>query len=155
MFDSQAFKIEMHQAVANRPRGNGLAERSKQSILQRLRTHRIFGNSERDVDLFFAEIQFNNLMSMSFLLSPFGIDESRTPNFPLEFPRITLHAHECSTLNDYMHRVKCSFHSVRTELAKETQRQLHIVLQMDKNVRLPEVREEWWVVVPNSRQPCA
>ena len=53
----------MHQTVANRPRGNGLAERSNQSILQRLRTHGIFGNNEWDVDLLFAEIQFNNLTS--------------------------------------------------------------------------------------------
>ena len=53
LFESQAwkelaqrFKMEMHQTVANRPRGNGLAERSNQSILQRLRTHGIFGNNE-------------------------------------------------------------------------------------------------------------
>ena len=51
--------------LANRPRGNGLAERSNQSILQRLRTHGIFGNNEWDVDLLFAEIQFNNLTSNS------------------------------------------------------------------------------------------
>ena len=48
---AQRFKIEMHQTVANRPRGNGLAERSNQSILQRLRTHVIFGNNEWDVNL--------------------------------------------------------------------------------------------------------
>ena len=36
---AQRFKIEMRETVANRPRGNGLAERSNQSILQRLRTH--------------------------------------------------------------------------------------------------------------------
>ena len=50
------FKIEMHQIVANRLRGNGLAERSNQSILQQLRTHGIFGNKEWDVNLLFAEI---------------------------------------------------------------------------------------------------
>ena len=43
---AQRFKIEMHQTVANRPRGNGLAERSNQSILQCPRTHGIFGNNE-------------------------------------------------------------------------------------------------------------
>ena len=46
LFESQAwkelaqlFKIEMHQTVANRRRGKGLAERSNRSILQRLHTH--------------------------------------------------------------------------------------------------------------------
>ena len=53
---SAGFKIEMHQTVANRPPGNGLAERRNQSILQRLLTHGIFGNNEWDVDLLFAEI---------------------------------------------------------------------------------------------------
>ena len=33
---AQGFKIEMLQTVANRPRGNGLTERSSQSTLQRL-----------------------------------------------------------------------------------------------------------------------
>ena len=99
---AQHFKIEMHQTVANRPRGNGVAERSKPSILQRLRTHGIFGNNEWHVDLLFAEIQFNNLTSNSLRLSPFEIDEGRTPHFPLHFPRMTSHAHEPSTVNDYM-----------------------------------------------------
>ena len=67
--------------------GNGLAERSNQSILQRLRTHGIFGNNEWDVDLLFAEIQFNNLTSSSLRLSPFEIHEGRTPHFTLDFPR--------------------------------------------------------------------
>ena len=62
---AQRFNIEMHQTVANHPRGNGLAECSSQSILQRLRTHSIFGNNEWDVNLVFAEIQFNNLTSNS------------------------------------------------------------------------------------------
>ena len=101
---AQRFKIEMHQTVANRPRGNGLAERSNQSILQRLRTHGIFGNNEWDVDLLFAEIQFNNLTSNSLRLSPFEIDEGRTPHFQLDLPRMTSHAHEPSTVNDYMRR---------------------------------------------------
>ena len=84
---AQRFKIEMHQTVANRPRGNGLAERSNQSILRRLRTHGIFGNNEWDVDLLFAKIQFSDLTSNSLRLSPFEIDEGRTPHFPLDFPR--------------------------------------------------------------------
>ena len=83
---AQRFKIKMHQTVANHPRGNDLAERSTQSILQRLRTHGIFGNNEWDVDLLFAEIQFNNLTSNSLPLSPFEIDEGRTPHSPLAFP---------------------------------------------------------------------
>ena len=52
LFQSQAwkelahrYKIEVHQKVANRPRGNGLAEGGNQLILQRLRTNGIFGNS--------------------------------------------------------------------------------------------------------------
>ena len=72
MFESQVFKelacrskIQMHQTVAHRPRGNSLAERCNQSILQRLRTHGIFGNTEWDVRLVFADIQFNNLTSSS------------------------------------------------------------------------------------------
>ena len=63
-----------------------VAERSNHSILQRLRTHGIFGNNEWDVDLLFTEIQFNNLTSNSLRLSPFGIDEGQTPHFPLDFP---------------------------------------------------------------------
>ena len=47
---AQRFKIEMHQTVANHPRGNSLAERSNQSILQRLRTQGIFGNNQWDFD---------------------------------------------------------------------------------------------------------
>ena len=82
---AQRFKIEMHQTVANRPRVNGLAERSNQSILQRLRAHRIFGNNGWDVDLLFAKIQFNNLTFNSLRLSSFEIDEGRTPHFPLDF----------------------------------------------------------------------
>ena len=54
------------ETVGNRSRRNGLADCSNQSILQRLRTHGIFGNNEWDVDLLFAEIQVNNLTSNSF-----------------------------------------------------------------------------------------
>ena len=80
------FKIEMHQTVANRPRVNVLADRNNQSILQRLRTQGIFGNNDWDVDLLLTEIHFNNLTSNSLRLSPFEIDDGRTPNFPLDFP---------------------------------------------------------------------
>ena len=66
LFESQAwkelaqhFKIQSHQTVANRPRGNGLAVRSNQSILQPLRTHSIFGNNEWNVYLLFTQIQFD------------------------------------------------------------------------------------------------
>ena len=158
LFESQAwkgfaqrFQIEMHQTVAHCTRGNGLAEPSNQSILQRLRTHGIFGNNERDADLLFAEIQFNNLMSNSLRLSPFQIDEGRKSHFPLDFPRMTSHAHEPSTVNDYMHRAECAFDSVRAMLAEERQRQMHVVLQMDRRIRVPEEGERWWVLVPEYR----
>ena len=131
---AQRFKIERHQTVANRHGGNGLAERSNQSILQRLRTHGIFGNNEWDVDVLFAEIHFNNLTSNSLRLSPFKIDEGRTPHFPLDFPRMTSHAHEPSTLNDYMQRAERTFDSVRAMLAEERRRQMHVILQMDRHV---------------------
>ena len=130
LFESQAwkeltrrFKIEMHQTVANRPRGNSLAERSNQWILQRLCTHSIFGNNEWDVNPLFAKIQFNNLMSSSLRLSPWEIDEGRTHHFPFDFPRITSHAHESSTVE----------------------------MQMDRHVRVPDLGERWWVFVPEYR----
>ena len=158
LFESQAlkelaqrFKIEMHQTVANRPRGNGLPERSNQSILQRLRKHGIFGNNEWDVDLLFAEIQFNNLTSNSLRLSPFEIDEGRTPHFPLDFPRMTPHEHEPSTVNDYMQRAERTFDSVCAMLAEERRRQMHVVVQIDRHVRVPEVGERWWALVPEYR----
>ena len=128
---AQRFKIEMHQTVANRPRGNGLAERSTRSILQRLGTHSIFGNKEWDVDLLFAEIQLNKLTSKSLRLSAFQMDEGRTPLFPLDFPRMTFHAREPSTVRDCMQRADCAFDSVRAVLAEERRRQMHVVLQMD------------------------
>ena len=128
---AQRFKIEMHQTVANRPRGNGLAERSNQSILQCLRTHGMLSNNEWDVDLLFAENQFNNLTSNSLWLSPSEIDEGRTPHLPLDFPGTTSHAHEPSTVNDYMQRAERTFDSVRALLAEERRRQMHVVLQMD------------------------
>ena len=87
-----------------------MAERSNQSILQRLRTHGIFGSDEWDVDLLFAEIQFNNLTSNNLGLSPFEMDEGRTPYLPLDFPRMTCNAHESSTLNDDMHRF-CAYNA--------------------------------------------
>ena len=109
---SQRFKVEMHQTVGNHPRSTGIAERRNQSILQRLRTRGIFGNNEWDVDLLVPEIQFNNLTSHSFWLSPFEIDEGRTPHFPLDFRRMTSHANEPSTVNDYMQRAERTFDSV-------------------------------------------
>ena len=155
LFESQAwkdlaqrFQIAMHQTVGNCPRGNSLAERRNQSILQRLRTHGIFGNNERNVNLLFAEIHFNKLTSNSLRLSPFEIDEGRTPRFPLDFPRITSHAHDPSTINDYMHRAECIWDSVCAMLAEERSRLMHVVLQMDGHVRVPEVEERWWVLVP-------
>ena len=144
---AQRFKIERHQTAANRPRGNGLVERSNQSILHGLRTQGIFGNNEWDVNLLFAEIHFNNLTSNSLRLSPFQIDEGRTPHFPLDFYRMTSHAHEPLTVNDYMHRAERTFDSVRAMLAEELRRQMHVVLQMDRHVRVPEVGERWWVLV--------
>ena len=148
---AQCFKIEMHQTVANRPRGNGIAQRSNQSILQRLRTNGIFGNKKWDVDLLFAKIQFNNLTSNSLQLSPFEIDKGQTPHFPLYFPRMTSHAHEPSTVNDYMQPAERTFDSVRAMLAEERRRQMHVVLQVDRHVRALGVGELWWVLVPECR----
>ena len=125
------FKIEMHQTVANRPRGNGLEERSNKSILQRLPTHGIFSNREWDVELLFADIQFNNLTSDSLRLSPFAIDEGRPPQFLFDFPRMTSPAHEPLTLSGYMHQAERSFDYARAMLAEESGRQMHVVLQMD------------------------
>ena len=158
LFKSQAykelalrFKIEMHHTVANRPRGNGLAERSNQWIPQRLGTHGIFGNNEWAVDLLFAEIHFDHLTSNSLRLSLFEIDEGCTPHFPLHFPRMTSHAHELSTVNDYVHRTERTFDSVHVMLAEERGRQMHVVLQMDQHVRVPEVGEQWWMLVPENQ----
>ena len=131
---AQRFKIEMHQTVANSPQGNGLAERSNQSILQRLRKHGIFGTNEWDVHLLSAEIQFNNLTSNSLRLSLFEIDERSTCHFPLDFYRMTSHAHEPLTVNDYMQRAERTFDSVRARLAEERRRQMNVVLQMDRHV---------------------
>ena len=118
-----------------------MAERSNQSILQRLRTHGIFGNNKWDVDLLFADIQFNNLTSNSLWLSPFEIDEGQIPHFPLHFRRMTSHAHEPSTVNDYMQRAKRTFDSLRAMLAEERRCQMHVVQQMDRHVRVSEVGE--------------
>ena len=129
-----------------------MAERCNQSILQRLQTHSIFDNNEWDVDLLFTKIQFHNLTYNSLRLSPFEIDEGCTPHFPLDFPRMTSHAHEPSTLSDYMHRAERTFHSVHAMLAEERRHQMHVDLQMDRQVRVPEVGEGWWVRVPEYRQ---
>ena len=66
LFKSQAwqdlahrFKTDMHQTVANHPRGIGLKKQCNQSILQRLRTQGIFGTNEWNVNLRITEIQFN------------------------------------------------------------------------------------------------
>ena len=64
---------------------------------------------------------------------------------------MTSHAHEPSTVNDYMQRAERTFDSVRAMLAEERQRQMHVVLQMDRQVRVPEVGERWWVLVPEYR----
>ena len=141
----------MHQTVAHRPRGNSLGERSNQSILQRLQTQGISGNNQWDVELLFAEIQFDNPRSNSLQLSPFEIDEGCTHHFPLGFPRMTSRAHEPSTLSDYMHRTERTFDSVRTMLAEERPRQMHVVLQMEQHARVPEVAERGWVLVPEYR----
>ena len=53
------------------------------------------------------------------------------------------HAHEPLTVNDYMQRAERTFDSVRAMLAEERRRQMHVVLQMDRHVRMPEVGERW------------
>ena len=158
LLESQAWKelahrskIEMHQTVAKRPRGNGLGVRPSHSILQRSRTHGIFVTKEWDVDVLFAKIQFNNLTSNSLRLCPFEIDEGRTPHFPSDFRRMTTHAHDPSTLSDYMHRAERTFHSVRAILAEERGRQMHVVLQKEQHARVSEVGEQWLVLVPEYR----
>ena len=158
LFESQGwkqlahrFQIEMQQTVADHPRGNGLAERSNQSILQRLRTQGIFGHNQWNVDLLFAEIQFTNLTSISLRSSLFEIGEGRLPHLLLDFPRMASHAHEPSTLNDYIHRAGRTFHSERGMLVQERRHQMHVVLQTDQQVRVLEVGERWWVLVPEYR----
>ena len=54
---------------------------------------------------------------------------------------MTSHAHEPSTVNDYMQRAERTFDSVRAMLAEERRRQMHVVLQMDRDVRVTEVGE--------------
>ena len=61
---------------------------------------------------------------------------------------MTSHAHEPSTVNDYMQRAERTVDSVRAMLAKERRRQMHVVLQMDGHVRVPEVGKRWWALVP-------
>ena len=127
----------MHQTVASRPQVSGLAERCNQSTIQRLRFHGIPSNNERDVDIFLAEIEFQNLTSNSRQLSPSDNDEGNTPHFPLKFPRMTSHAHEPLTLCAYMHRAEGTFDSAGAMLAEERRRQMHVVLQMERHVRVP------------------
>ena len=83
---------------------------------------------------FFGEIQSNNLTSNSLRLSLFEKDEGQTPHFPLDFPRMTSHAHEPSNVNDYMQRAERTLDSVRTMLAEERGSQMHVVPQMDRHV---------------------
>ena len=54
-------------------------------------------------------------------------------------------------MNDYMQRAERTFDSVRAMLAEESRRQTHVVLQKDRHVRVPEVGEPWWVLVPDYR----
>ena len=104
-----------------------------------------------DVDRLFAEIQFNNLTFNSLRLSPLEIAEGCTAHFALDSPRMTTHVHEPSTVNDYMHRAERTFDSVRAMVAEERRCQMHVVLQMDRHVPVPEVGEQWWVLVPDYR----
>ena len=64
---------------------------------------------------------------------------------------MTSHAHEPLTANDYMQRAERTLDSVRAMLAEERRRQMHVLLQMDRQVRMPEVGERWWVLVPEYR----
>ena len=54
-------------------------------------------------------------------------------------------------MNDYMHRAEPTLDSVGAILAEERGRQMHVVLQMDRHVRVPEVGERWWVFLPEYR----
>ena len=64
---------------------------------------------------------------------------------------MTSHPHEPSTVNDYMQQAEHTFGSVRAMLAEGRRLQMHVVLQMDRHVRVPEVEERWWVLVPEYR----
>ena len=64
---------------------------------------------------------------------------------------MTSHAHESSTVTDYMQRAERTFNSVRGMLAEERRGHLHLVSQMDRHVRVPEVGERMWVLVPEYR----
>ena len=64
---------------------------------------------------------------------------------------MTAHAHEPSTVNEYMHRAERTFDFVRAMLAEERRHQMHVVLQMDRHVQVPEVGERWWVFRPQYR----
>ena len=112
-----------HRAVrgTGRPLGKTFFLRCqrRRPELPKIPTLPTFGNNQWDVHLLFAGIQLNNLKSNSLRLSPFEIEEGHTPHFPLDFPRMTSHAHEPSTVNDYMHRAERTFDSVRAMLAEE------------------------------------
>ena len=61
---------------------------------------------------------------------------------------MTSHAHEPSTVNDYMQQARRTFGSVRAMLAEERRRQIHVVLEMDRHARVPEAGERRWLLVP-------
>ena len=56
---------------------------------------------------------------------------------------MTSHAHEPSTLGDYLHLAKRTLDSVRAMLTEERRRQMHVVLQMDRHIRVPKLGERW------------
>ena len=64
---------------------------------------------------------------------------------------MTSHAHEPSTLSNYIHRAERKFNSLPSMLSEDCGRQMHVVLQMDPHVRVPEVGERWWVRLPEYR----
>ena len=95
-----------------------------------------------------AEVQFTNVTSNSLRLSPFKIYEVCSSHFRLEFPRIPSYAHEPSTLNDYMQQAERTLESVGAILAEERQSQIHVVLLMDKHIRMSEGEYRWGRLVP-------
>ena len=54
-------------------------------------------------------------------------------------------------MNHYMQRAGSTFDSLCAMLAEERGRQMHVVLQINRHVRVPEVGERWWVLVPEYR----
>ena len=51
-----------------------------------------------------------------------------------------------------MYKAERTFHSLCAMLATECRRQMHVVLQMDRHVPVPEVRAQWSVLVLKYRQ---